>query len=132
MPAGPKRGHLRPQMSRPGQTGPSRTIARLIRERPVSVNVARCRNRGSLKRRNWREYICFRGVFTGKTATNLGRWNRQTLAIRNLTGSGAGTHPEPQRAISQMGAVLRLFARWKSALWKQSFRRPILVSVTDD
>jgi hypothetical protein len=39
-------------------------LARLIRERPVFVNVATRRISGSSKRRNWREYICFRGVFT--------------------------------------------------------------------
>jgi hypothetical protein len=56
-----------------------------------------------LKRRNWREYICFRGVFTVEAAVNAGGWNRQTLAIRNLTGWGAGTHPEPQSASRRTG-----------------------------
>jgi hypothetical protein len=38
-------------------------LARLIRERPVSVNVARCRIRASSKRRNFDEYIDLGGVF---------------------------------------------------------------------
>jgi hypothetical protein len=38
-------------------------LARLIRERPVFVNVAGCRIRAPSKRRNLREYIKIRGVF---------------------------------------------------------------------
>jgi hypothetical protein len=59
-------GQSRPfpaQMSRPGRTGPSRTVGGLIRERPVFVNVVQRRNCDPLKRRNWREYTRIRGVF---------------------------------------------------------------------
>jgi hypothetical protein len=38
-------------------------LARLIRERPVFVNVARRRIRGASKRRNFAEYVDFSGVF---------------------------------------------------------------------
>jgi len=41
-------------------------LARLIRERPVFVNLAACHIRVSSKRRNSREYIDIRGVFYGK------------------------------------------------------------------
>jgi hypothetical protein len=43
-------------------------LARLIRERPVFVNVAGRRKPASLKGRNWDEYICFCGVFNGMGA----------------------------------------------------------------
>jgi hypothetical protein len=38
-------------------------LARLIRERPVFVNVARRRSEGPSKRRNFAEYVDFSGVF---------------------------------------------------------------------
>jgi DNA primase catalytic subunit len=60
-------------------------LARLIRERPVFVNVASCRRRGSSKRRNLLEYINISGVFQYED----GGRNQRTLAIRNLTGCGA-------------------------------------------
>jgi hypothetical protein len=41
-------------------------LARLIRERPVFVNLAEGRIRVSSKRRNLSEYINIRGVFPGK------------------------------------------------------------------
>ncbi|MFT5555222.1 MAG: hypothetical protein ACI9P3_004656 [Bradyrhizobium sp.] len=58
---------LRPQRAAPGQEpGHRGQLARLIRERPVFVNVTGRRKEGSLKRRNWGEYNCFRGVFDGE------------------------------------------------------------------
>ena len=56
-------GPNEPPPVRPGHRG---QLARLIRERPLFVNVARRRWRVSLKGRNWGEYICFRGVFSGE------------------------------------------------------------------
>jgi hypothetical protein len=47
-------------------------LARLIRERPVFVNAKERRNWGSLKWRNWVEYICFGGVFNGDPAACAG------------------------------------------------------------
>jgi hypothetical protein len=38
-----------------------------------------------LKRRNWGEYICFRGVFKGETAACPDHRTIRTLAIGNLT-----------------------------------------------
>ena len=42
--------------------------AGVIREPPFFATSAGGRNRRSLKRRNWGEYNCFRGVFTGERA----------------------------------------------------------------
>jgi hypothetical protein len=46
-------------------------LARLIRERPVFVNLAACHIRVSSKRRNSREYITVRGVFQGEDGGTL-------------------------------------------------------------
>src|SRR5215207_2439946 len=96
MRAGPKKGHLGPKRAAPGGTGPSRTVGGLIRERPVFVNVGGCRGISSLKRRNWGEYIGFRGVFRGETAARPGHRNIGTLAIGNLTARWRKTHPRNQ------------------------------------
>src|SRR5215207_4667754 len=96
MRAGPKKGHLGPKRAAPGGTGPSRTVGGLIRERPVFVNVGGCRGISSLKRRNWGEYIGFRGVFRGETAARPGHRNIRTLAIGNLTARWRKTHPRNQ------------------------------------
>jgi hypothetical protein len=60
---GPKSAISGPNRAAPVEPGHRGQLARLIRERPVFVNVARCRNPGSLKRRNLREYINICGVF---------------------------------------------------------------------
>src|SRR5439155_10154226 len=82
----PKTGLFRPQESRSRRhTGSSRTIGRLISERLLFVNAAQGLNSS--------EYRCLCGVFNpcGSDSPNLrlhpdlGR-----LAIRNLTGTGAG------------------------------------------
>jgi hypothetical protein len=63
MPTGPKRP-FPAQMSRPGSNRVIRgQLARLIRERPVFVNVAGRRNSGLWNCHNQREYICPDGVF---------------------------------------------------------------------
>jgi hypothetical protein len=71
-------------------------LARLIRERPVSVNVSRCRIRRSSKRRNSREYIDRKGLFQGEDGRSRSVRNRQTWLIGNLTGSGANRILESQ------------------------------------
>ena len=100
--AGPNEPFTAPKSrprSRPGHRG---QLARLIRERPVFVNVTGRRKEASLKRRNWGEYNCFRGVFDGGERFGAFR-EPPTLAIRNLTGLGAGPHlptPKPNKALS--------------------------------
>jgi hypothetical protein len=93
MRAGPKLAIYGPNEPPPVKPGHRGQLARLIRERPVFVNVTGCRNISSLKRRNWGEYICFRGVFKGVKAARPGHRNRRTLAIGNLTG------PRPTRIL---------------------------------
>ena len=94
-------------MSRPGW---SRAIAdnwRGLYGSDLFSSMSRgCRIAGSLKRRNWREYICFRGVFTSEQAARPDHRNRRTLAIGNLTGRGAETHPRNQRTRSRTSAGL--------------------------
>jgi hypothetical protein len=52
-------------MSRPGESQaiPTDNLARLIRERPVFVNLGRGFWAAAPERRSLREYIDFRGVF---------------------------------------------------------------------
>jgi hypothetical protein len=47
-------------------------LARLIRERPVFVNVARRRSEGASKPRNFAEYVDFSGVFQGEDSGSPG------------------------------------------------------------
>jgi hypothetical protein len=61
--AGPKQAISGPNEPPPVGPGHRGQLARLIRERPVFVNVAGCRIPDPSKRRNLREYIGFRGVF---------------------------------------------------------------------
>jgi hypothetical protein len=61
--AGPKRAISGPNEPPPVGPGHRGQLARLIRERPVFVNVAQRRIPGPSKRRNLREYINFCGVF---------------------------------------------------------------------
>jgi hypothetical protein len=61
--AGPKRAVSGPNRAAPVGPGHRGLLARLIRERPVFVNVAGRRNRYPSKRRNSSEYIDIRGVF---------------------------------------------------------------------
>ena len=68
MRAGPKLAIYGPNEPPPVKPGHRGQLARLIRERPVFVNVGGCRSPRSLKRRNWSEYICFPGVFRGEKA----------------------------------------------------------------
>ena len=60
---GPKRAVSGPKRAAPVGPGHRGQLARLIRERPVFVNVAQRRIPGPSKRRNLREYINFCGVF---------------------------------------------------------------------
>src|ERR1700712_385939 len=88
---------FRPKGAAPVGPGHRGQLARLIRERPVSVNCTLCRFPDFPVRPDCREYCDF-AVFSGGTAAlfpgGRGRtaWMRatQTLAICNLTGSGAG------------------------------------------
>src|SRR5580698_11383313 len=48
--AGPKWAIYGPNEPPPAQTGPSRTIARLIRERPVFVNLAKAATQAAIPR----------------------------------------------------------------------------------
>jgi hypothetical protein len=64
--AGPKQAISGPNEPPPVEPGHRGQLARLIRERPVFVNVAGCRIPDPSKRRNLREYIGFRGVFQGE------------------------------------------------------------------
>jgi len=64
--AGPKQAISGPNEPPPVGPGHRGQLARLIRERPVFVNVAGGRIPGLSKRRNLREYIRFRGVFQGE------------------------------------------------------------------
>ena len=59
-----------------------------------------------MKRRNWGEYICFRGVFRGKTAACPDHRNIRTLAIGNLTGR------EPKRILGISDQTLRLLKKY--------------------
>jgi hypothetical protein len=61
--AGPKQAISGPNEPPPVGPGHRGQLARLIRERPVFVNVAGCRIPDPSKRRNLREYIRFGGVF---------------------------------------------------------------------
>src|SRR6478735_383484 len=61
--AGPKRAVSGPNEPPPVGPGHRGQLARLIRERPVFVNVARRRAPGPSKRRNFREYINVTGGF---------------------------------------------------------------------
>src|SRR5215218_1302533 len=126
MRAGSKKGHLRPKRAAPGGTGPSRTVGGLIRERPVFVNVGGCRGISSLKRRNWGEYIGFRGVFRGETAARPGHRNIGTLAIGNLTARWRKTHPR-----NQCTGEDQRRSRVRRASNTEISRR-IFVSATDD
>src|SRR6185369_1060219 len=83
-----KRAIYGPNEPPPVEPGHRGQLARLIRERPVFVNVGGCRGCRSLKRRNWGEYICFPGVFKGEKAACPDHGNDGTLAIGNLTGRG--------------------------------------------
>src|SRR5882724_2800975 len=111
MRAGPKLAIYGPNEPPPVKPGHRGQLARLIRERPVFVNVTGCRNISSLKRRYCGEYICFRGVFKGEKAARLGYRNRQTLAIGNLTG------PLPNRILGIRGAWFRTPERHVCARW---------------
>ena len=64
--AGPKRAVSGPNEPPPVEPGHRGQLARLIRERPVFVNVAGCRIPDPSKRRSLREYTGFRGVFQGE------------------------------------------------------------------
>jgi len=64
--AGPQRANWRPKRAAPVEPGHRGQLARLIRERPVSVNVARCRIGASTKPLNLLEYIHSDGVFVWK------------------------------------------------------------------
>ena len=61
--AGPKRAVSGPKRAAPVEPGHRGQLARLIRERPVFVNLAACRIWGPSKRRISSEYINIRGVF---------------------------------------------------------------------
>jgi len=61
--AGPKQAISGPNEPPPVGPGHRGQLARLIRERPVFVNVAGCRIPGPSKRRNLREYINVIGGF---------------------------------------------------------------------
>ena len=63
---GPKRAVSGPKRTAPVGPGHRGQLARLIRERPVFVNVASYRVRGPSKRRNFYEYINVCGVFPCK------------------------------------------------------------------
>ena len=63
MRAGPKLAIYGPNEPPPVKPGHRGQLARLIRERPVFVNVAGRRIRSPSKRRNLHEYINFAGVF---------------------------------------------------------------------
>jgi len=61
--AGPKRAVSGPKRAAPVGPGHRGQLARLIRERPVFVNVAGCRIRGPSKRRNLLIYMNVSGGF---------------------------------------------------------------------
>jgi hypothetical protein len=61
--AGPKRAVSGPKRAAPVEPGHRGQLARLIRERPVFVNVARRRSEAASKPRNFAEYVDFSGVF---------------------------------------------------------------------
>ena len=107
----------------PGHRG---QLARLIRERPVFVNVGGCRGSRSLKRRNWGEYICFRGVFRGETAACPDHRNIRTLAIGNLTGRG------PKRILGISVRVRTSAGLVSGGAPNTEISRRIFVSATDD
>ena len=85
-----------------------------------------CRNVSSLKRRNWGEYICFRGVFTDEQATRREHWNRRTLAIGNLTGQG------PKRILGISVRVKTSAGLASGGAPNTEISRRIFVSATDD
>jgi hypothetical protein len=64
--AGPRRTVSGPKRAAPVEPVHRGQLARLIRERPVFVNVARRRSEGTSKPRNFAEYVDFSGVFQGK------------------------------------------------------------------
>jgi hypothetical protein len=65
--AGPKAGPFpAPKEPPPVEPGHRGQLARLIRERPVFVNVAGRHGRRSPKHLDWSEYIEIFGVFQGK------------------------------------------------------------------
>jgi hypothetical protein len=67
---GPKRAVSGPNGAAPVEPGHRGQLARLIRERPVFVNLAACLNwgdrGGASKRHDLREYINICGVFHGR------------------------------------------------------------------
>jgi hypothetical protein len=115
--AGPKQAISGPNEPPPVGPGHRGQLARLIRERPVFVNVAGCRIPDPSKRRNLREYTGFRGVFRVRVLVCHRAHlilNRQilskTLAIRNLTGFGATRILKLERDRQKWEPVLRPIA----------------------
>ena len=107
----------------PGHRG---QLARLIRERPVFVNVGGFPTSRSLKRRNWGEYICFPGVFKGEKAACPGPGNDGTLAIGNLTRRG------PKRILGISVRVRTNAGLVSGGAPHTEISRRIFVSATDD
>jgi hypothetical protein len=77
----PKTGRFRPQLSRPGESRaiPTDNSRRLIRERPVFVNLGRGCRRAAPERRILREFVDLCGVFRvedgGRMAPTLDEGN---------------------------------------------------------
>ncbi len=125
--AGPKTGHFRPKRAAPGR---NRDIADSWRglygsDLFSSMSGVAAVSR-SLKRRNWGEYICFRGVFRGETAACPDHRNIRTLAIGNLTGRG------PKRILGISVRVRTNAGLVSGGAPHTEISRRIFVSATDD
>src|SRR5664279_4702620 len=106
--AGSREPFCGPNRAAPVEPGHRGQLARLIREAPVFVNVARCRISRSSKRRNLREYSGFRRVLWAGwrfIPQPLDDGNRRTLAIRNLTAAGAKRILKPRGAEAYIVSV---------------------------
>ena len=70
--AGPKRAVSGPKRAAPVEPGHRGQLARLIRERPVFVNVAGRRSEDASEPRNFAEYVDFSGVLHGEDGGSPG------------------------------------------------------------